>query len=108
MTKIFISHSTKDTEFARQIAQALIEVGISVWIDVADIPAGMKWSTAIQNGLKECDAMIVILSPDSMASNNVEDEWQYYLDKGKKVFPVRWRPAEVHFQLNADSVHRFS
>src|SRR5690349_20472582 len=59
----------------------------------------MKWSTAIQNGLKECDAMIVILSPESMASNNVEDKWHYYLDKKKKLFPLRLKPAEVHFQL---------
>ncbi len=64
MTKLFISHSSSDTEFARQIAQALTEVGVNVWIDVADIPAGMKWSTAIQQGLNECDAMILIISPE--------------------------------------------
>ena len=99
-TKIFVSHSNRDTEFARQLAQALNGAGISVWLDVADIPQGMKWSTAIQQGLNECEAMIVIISPDSMASVNVEDEWQYYLDKKKKVFPVRWKPADVHFQLS--------
>jgi formylglycine-generating enzyme required for sulfatase activity len=100
MTKIFISHSVKDNDFARQLAQALTEMGVDVWIDLADIPAGMKWSTAVQNGLNECDVMIVIITPDSMASNNVEDEWQYYFDKKKKVFPVRWKPAEAHFQLS--------
>lgn len=100
MTKIFISHSSKDTEFALQVAKALTEVGIDVWIMEADIPAGMKWSTAIQHGLDQCEAMIVIISPDAMASLNVEDEWQYYFDKKKRVFPVRWKPAEVHFQLS--------
>lgn len=100
MTKIFISHSSKDTDFAVRLAQTLTKMGITVWIDLEDIPAGMKWSTVIQQGLNECEAMIVILSPDAMASRNVEDEWQYYLDKRKKLIPVRWKPVDVHFQLN--------
>ena len=32
MTKIFISHSNQDNEFVRQLAQALIDKGIDVWI----------------------------------------------------------------------------
>src|SRR5664279_590873 len=100
MTKIFISHSNKDSEFAMQLANSLTEVGIDVWSMEADIRVGKKWSAAVQEGLDTCEAMILVLSPDSMASNNVEDEWQYYLDKRKRVFPVRWKPADLHFQLS--------
>jgi formylglycine-generating enzyme required for sulfatase activity len=100
MTKIFISHSKYDTQFALQLAHALTGIGIDIWTMEADIPAGMKWSTAIQQALNECEAMIVIISPEAMASVNVEDEWQYYLDKKKKLFPLRWKPADAHFQLN--------
>jgi hypothetical protein len=100
MARIFISYSRKDETFARQLATDLDRLGADVWIDVDDIPAGMKWSTAIQQGLDTCDVMIVIISPDSMASVNVEDEWQYYLDRRKRMVPVLWRPASVHFQLS--------
>ncbi len=86
MTKIFISHSSSDNDFAQQLAHAMTEVGVDVWIDLSDIHTGMKWSTAVQNGLNECDAMIVVITPEAMLSNNVEDEWQYYFDKGKAVF----------------------
>ena len=48
MPKIFISHSSKDNDFAAKLADALREHGAEVWIDLADIPAGMKWSKAIQ------------------------------------------------------------
>ncbi|MCU0499189.1 MAG: TIR domain-containing protein [Anaerolineae bacterium] len=98
--RIFISYSRKDAAFARQIATSLSDAGADVWIDVEDIPAGMKWSTAIQHGLRHCEVMIVILSPDSMASINVEDEWQYFLDKKKPIVPILWRPTEIHFQLS--------
>lgn len=71
-----------------------------MWLDVEDIPAGMNWSSAIQEGLRQCDLMIVIISPDSMASRNVEEEWQYYRDRDKPIVPVLWRRADVHYQLS--------
>lgn len=99
MTKIFISHSSNDTDFARQLAQALTEVGIDVWIDVNSIRAGSRWNDAVQEGLKTCDAMILILTPDSMESPNVGDEWLYYLRRQKPIFTVLWKPTDIHFQL---------
>ena len=99
MTRIFISYRRDDEVFARRLATSLSDAGADVWIDVDDIPAGMKWSTAIQQGLKLCDVLIVLITPESMASGNVEDEWQYFLDEGKPVIPVLLREAEVHFQL---------
>lgn len=100
MSRIFISYSREDKDFARRLATDLDRLQADVWIDVDDIQAGVKWSTAVQDGLDSCDVMIVIISPDSMASRHVEDEWQTYLDEGKPVIPVRWRPVErVHFQL---------
>ncbi len=100
MARLFISYSRTDEAFARRLAESFSALGVDVWIDVEDIPAGMKWSSAIQQGLNKAELMLVIISPTSMASTNVEDEWQYFLDKKKPVIPVRWLPADVHFQLN--------
>jgi formylglycine-generating enzyme required for sulfatase activity len=100
MSGIFISYSRKDEVFARRLAASLEQMGGEVWIDVDDIHAGLKWSDAIQEGLDAADVMLVLLSPDSMASNNVEDEWQYFLDNRKPVIPILLREAKIHFQLN--------
>lgn len=100
MPQIFISYARIDEPFARQLAAALSDSGADVWLDVEDIPAGMKWSSAIQQGLKSSEILVVIISPESMASNNVEDEWQYFLDKKKPVIPLLLRQAEIHFQLS--------
>jgi len=98
--RVFISYSRIDVEFARSLASALSNAGADVWIDVEDIPAGMKWSRAIQQGLDTAEAMLVVISPESVDSHNVEDEWQYFMDQGKPVIPILWRPAKMPFQLN--------
>lgn len=99
--KIFISYSRKDEKFARKLATSLSEQEVSLWIDVKDIPAGMKWSSAIQEGLDTCDVLILIVSPDALASTNVEDEWHYFMHKKKPIVPLLWRPVEeMPFQLH--------
>jgi hypothetical protein len=100
MKRIFISYSRLDRDFARRLAKSLAELGADVWIDYEDIAAGRKWSSAIQEGLDTSDGLLVVISPDSMASSNVEDEWQYFLDSGKPVIPILYKAAKFHFQLH--------
>ena len=100
MPRVFISYSRKDEDFARRLATDLDRLGADLWIDADDIPPGMNWSTAIQQGLDTCEVLVLIVSPDSMESKNVEDEWQYFRDEGKPIVPVIWRAApKLHFQL---------
>jgi hypothetical protein len=100
MEHVFISYSRADKALADRLRSDLERLGVDVWIDVEDIHAGLKWSSAIQQALDTCEVMVVILSPDSAASQNVEDEWQYFLDQKKPLVPVLWRPAKIHFQLS--------
>src|SRR5260221_156387 len=100
MSRIFISYSRQDQLFARRLATDLVGLGAQLWLDVDDIPVGMNWSTAIQQGLDKCEVMIVVISPYSMSSKNVEDEWQYYLDHNKPIVPVYHTTGRMHFQLS--------
>lgn len=100
MARIFISYSRTDEAFARRLATSLSQMGADIWMDIEDIPAGMKWSSAIQQGLDGAEVLIVAITPESMASRNVEDEWQYSLDNRKPVIPILLRPAKIHFQLS--------
>lgn len=100
MARLFISYSRTDTPFAQSLAQSLTDSGADVFLDVQDIPAGEKWSRIIQKALDESDLMVLIVSPASIESDNVEDEWQYFLDNQKPVIPLLWLPAKLPFQLN--------
>lgn len=100
MIRVFISYSRADAEFARRLATDLDRLGATIWLDTDDIPPGANWSTAVQEGLDTCDVMILVVSPESMTSDNVADEWQYFRDEKKPIIPLRWRPASrLHFQL---------
>jgi hypothetical protein len=98
-SKIFLSYSRTDLRVATALARDLNAAGIEVWMDKA-ISVGERWSTAIQKALEECYAMVLVLSPDSMASANVEDEFTYFLDAKKPIVPVMVRETKLHFQLH--------
>ncbi len=99
MTNAFISYAHADAAFANRLATALPGLGIEPWIDRDGIHGGARWSSSIQQALRSSDVLILVLTPAAMASSNVEDEWQYALDKGKPVLPVLVEPTDVHFQL---------
>lgn len=98
--RIFVSYSRKDQVFATRLADALTKLGADVWIDLEDIPAGTRWSKAIQNGLDTSDLMVVLISPSSSVSPDVEDEWNYFIDQSKPIVPLLVEPARVHYQLS--------
>lgn len=100
MSRIFLSYSRRDETFARRLTGDLAQLDMDVWLDIEDIQPGMQWTAAIQAGLDAADVMILVISPESMASNNVTDEWQYFLDHDRPVIPVLLRPADVHYRLN--------
>lgn len=99
MNKIFISYSRQNESFARRIYRSLCDQGADVWLDLMDIPAGADWSDAIHQALVECNVMLLIISKDSMASENVADEWKYFFRK-KLIVPIKLEDADMHFQLN--------
>lgn len=79
MTQIFISYKRSDEEFALKVYSSLVQrIDATIWLDVVSIRAGEDWSDAIQNGLSASDVLLLIVTPDSMASSNVADEWKYF------------------------------
>jgi len=99
MARIFISYSRTDEEFARRLASDLDGLRGDAWIDVDDIHPTEDWADTIHRGLNESQLMIVVVSPASMQSENVSQEWKYFHKRKKTILPVLLEPAEVHFQL---------
>lgn len=94
MTKdIFISYSRRDTEFVTRLASDLNAQVTGVWFDQSTIQLGQKWHDEIMDGIRECKAFILVLSPDSVESKYVREEVNKALELGKTIFPVIYRPA---------------
>jgi hypothetical protein len=97
---IFISYSRADTAFADILDARLQSQGYVTWIDRRKIGAGQRWNQEIQGAIDRSRAMVVILSPDGVASPTVNREFAYALDEKKTVIPVRLQECRIPFLLN--------
>ena len=98
-TTTFVSYAREDSAFARRLCGDLRASGFDVWLDQLDIRAGDPWDQAVEASLKQSGAVIVILSPSSVASRSVLDEVSYALDSDKRVLPVLLERCDVPLRL---------
>lgn len=61
---VFLSHSSRDRDFAADVAERLKANGLQSFHD-ASVPVGKELSRAIWDALAECHAFLVIVSPES-------------------------------------------
>src|SRR5690606_10010925 len=102
MATLFISYSRSDAGFVRRMVDYLKDRHIDYWLDVDRIQAGEDWSDAVWAALQQCELMLLVLSPASMASKEVANEWKYYHNTGKPIIPVLVDAAtNIHYQLVA-------
>ena len=75
MLSVFLSHASQDKPFVRELASFLeTDSQIKVWLDEREIQPGDNIVHKIEEGL-EADIILLILSPDSVESNWVKEEW---------------------------------
>jgi hypothetical protein len=66
----FLSHSSKDKPFIRQLAADLTANGVSVWLDEQRIRVGDSIPEKVAQGLAGSDYFLIVMS-----QNSVESEW---------------------------------
>ncbi|MGD1216302.1 MAG: toll/interleukin-1 receptor domain-containing protein [Terriglobales bacterium] len=70
----FISHSTKDQEFADRLHADLQNKGVRCWFAPLDIQAGKKIHEQIDEAIRRYERLLLILSTNSMKSPWVKTE----------------------------------
>lgn len=89
--KVFISHSHETEALAKKVGEALERVGLEAWNHEQEILPGDNWAQKIAQALEESQAMVVLLSPDSLDSTMVRREIEYALSTkhfNKRLIPV--------------------
>lgn len=89
--QVFMSYAYADKEIAQRIAQYLRVSGFEVWDPATDLLPGDNWGDALGNALRHSQAMVVLFTPRSIDSPNVEKEASYAL--GDKEFAGRVVPV---------------
>jgi hypothetical protein len=97
--RAFISYSRTNKEFATKLAKGLRSAGYPVWFDLFDIPTGARWDDEVEKALRECSIFMIILTPASIASENVKDEIGYAIDHGKRILPILLEQCDVPLRL---------
>ena len=97
---IFLSHNKEDKPFARLLAEDIRRVGITVWLDEAEIKPGDSIIEKIEEGLNGSEYLGVILSPASVKSRWVKRELRAVLHQeittsSKTVLPLLYQQCEI-------------
>ena len=88
MSHIFMSYSRNDSAKANYIARQIETLGFPVWIDRDDIHCGQKWRETIVENIRSASVLMVLLSHNSMQSDNVRKEIDLAEESGIRLLPV--------------------
>jgi len=92
---VFVSYARADREFVLLMRAALVANGIDCWIDLEDIPPAWQWRAEIAKAIDAADALIFVLSPESIASMECSRELEYAVSKAKRLIPVVCREVQA-------------
>jgi hypothetical protein len=91
--KVFLSYAKSDEKLARRIGDGLRHVGLTVWDYRRDVLPGDLWAEKATKALRGSDAMVVLLTPDGVHSEQVRWEIEYAL--GSQAFKNRLIPVII-------------
>ena len=84
ITRVFISHSSKDIDYAQQIYEGIKKAGYDPYLAPAHLRHMDKWPRELAQELAACDVLILLWSNNAAKSEFVKSEWQVAraLEKG--------------------------
>lgn len=91
--KVFLSYTHTDRALAQKVADALKRAGFDVWETLNEIFPGENWADKTAQALRESEAMVVLVTPDSLSSPHVMYEIDYALSN--KAYKGRLIPVVV-------------
>lgn len=96
-TRVFISYSRTDKEFAARLRSSLEDGGYEAYIDTEDIAGSEEWKKRIESLILAADAIVFVVSPASVSSPVCDWETKRTLEAGKRLIPIVWKqlPAET-------------
>jgi hypothetical protein len=96
---IFISYAHADRAFVQRLEADLRQQGFAAWVDVAGLSGGQQWRRELQAAIDRSHVLLVVLSPEAVASRYVQIEYGYAIDEGKLVIPLYYRACNVPMEL---------
>ena len=93
--EVFVSYSRGDQDRVFELAAKLRAGGVSLWIDQGAIDAASLWSEQIVNALESAKALLLIVTPSSVHSDNVAKEVMLVSERKGHILPVHLEPTVI-------------
>jgi hypothetical protein len=98
MSHVFIAHVEEDADIALGIALGLEEAGYRTWCYEVDSVVGTSYIVQTGEAVAQSDAVVVVISPHSLSSNQVTKEVVRAHESGRNFLPILRGISHVEFQ----------
>ena len=71
----FISHSSVNAAFSRELERALENQGLDVWLDSSDMPNALMLRRTLREAIRDAHALVLLWSEAASKSRWVNSEW---------------------------------
>jgi hypothetical protein len=85
---VFLSYVEEDGELAHALAEGLEAHNYSTWYYERDCPAGADYFEETYKAISDCDAMLVLISPRSLPSDQITREIVRAVEGSKATLPL--------------------
>ena len=90
MKRVFISYSTENQILADYIYDLLEKNKVNVWMAPKDIPAGSEYPKVINNAIKDCSCILLVLTNSAQHSIWVSKEIERAIHYKKMIIPIQF------------------
>ena len=87
-TSVFISHSSKDDAFVRELRQSLESLGVKTWVDSERVVPGAGLPAEIKASIEKTSHFLAVLTMNGLNSQWVAREIKHAKSTGKTVIPL--------------------
>ncbi len=86
---IFITYAREEWEsFVAPLTILLQDAGLKVWSDQYLVQGGDDWMLAVEQAMSECKLLVIVVSPESLASRYVRLAYRYFFNREKPMIPL--------------------
>ena len=93
-SRVFISHASRNFNIANDIRRHLEALGVACWIAPRDISPGSSYGQEITSAIKDCAAVVLVLTDEANASRAVANELEMAFRHQRVIIPVRLKMVE--------------
>ena len=93
---VFVSYAHADAEYVLELTKHLEEQGVPFWFDRERLEPGSKFNRKIKDAIEACSCFVLVMTPESEASEYVEEERDLAETLDKDLVPLLIE-GEKHF-----------